>query len=459
MAKMIKKLTLGALGVLALMLVMSDTARAQVSRTVVMVRGFLTANGDSVLNETADSMRVTLYDTSGNALSVGTDYTHNGALTADSSSGPLSMRLAKDFDGASLPNVVSAEGDAVAGAATLYGVSYVMVVSEDGALERGTATTPFVVGDGSGALNIICDSGCSGGSQYAHDLALTVGSTNLTMAGFLAKDFDGAALPSTVSAANDAVMAASSLSGVQYVMLVSEDGALQYGTSTTPMVVGDGSGALNVIIDSSATLTVNAHAVTNAGTFAVQVDGNALTALQLIDDSLFADDAAFTIGTSKVNMAGFTVDESSTDSADEGDAVAARTTADRMLYTVGAATTASAQAKSACYIVSAASTNSNNCKNAAGNVYGFRLVNISTTVYYLRLYNLSSAPTCSSATGFIESIPVPPAAAAGAAGGIVSVTDIPVNYGTGIGYCITGGAASTDNTSAATGIYGAIFYK
>jgi hypothetical protein len=32
------------------------------------------------------------------------------------------------------------------------------------------------------------------------------------------------------------------------------------------------------------TVTVNAHAVTNAGTFAVQVDGAALTALQLIDD-------------------------------------------------------------------------------------------------------------------------------------------------------------------------------
>ena len=34
------------------------------------------------------------------------------------------------------------------------------------------------------------------------------------------------------------------------------------------------------------TVTVNAHAVTNAGTFAVQVDGAALTALQLIDDAI-----------------------------------------------------------------------------------------------------------------------------------------------------------------------------
>jgi len=46
------------------------------------------------------------------------------------------------------------------------------------------------------------------------------------------------------------------------------------------------SGALYVEVASSATLSVNSHAVTNAGTFATQVDGDALTALQLIDDTV-----------------------------------------------------------------------------------------------------------------------------------------------------------------------------
>jgi len=41
------------------------------------------------------------------------------------------------------------------------------------------------------------------------------------------------------------------------------------------------------------TITVNAHAVTNAGTFAVQVDGSALTSLQLIDDAVAADAQAY----------------------------------------------------------------------------------------------------------------------------------------------------------------------
>jgi len=46
---------------------------------------------------------------------------------------------------------------------------------------------------------------------------------------------------------------------------------------------------MQVDIVSAPTLTVNAHAVTNAGTFAVQESGAALTALQLIDDSVYTD--------------------------------------------------------------------------------------------------------------------------------------------------------------------------
>jgi hypothetical protein len=116
-------------------------------------------------------------------------------------------------------------------------------------------------------------------------------------------------------------------------------------------------------------------------------------------------------------------------------------------------------AGSECAVVSAASTNSTNCKGSAGNFYGFELYNTTTTVYYLRLYNTSSAPTCSSATGFIRSVPIPPASAAGQEGGIVRMSPIPVGYATGISFCLTGGSSSTDNTNAAVGIFGAILYK
>lgn len=83
--------------------------------------------------------------------------------------------------------------------------------------------------------------------------------------------------------------------------------------------------------------TVPSHAVTNAGTFAVQVDGSALTALQLIDDPVFADDAAFTIATSKVMMAGGAVvaHGSNPDAADAGDAGAVLMNRHRVLFTIG----------------------------------------------------------------------------------------------------------------------------
>ncbi len=83
------------------------------------------------------------------------------------------------------------------------------------------------------------------------------------------------------------------------------------------------------------TVTVGSHAVTNAGTFVTQIDGAALTALQLIDDPVFADDAAYTLSTSKTAVTGGVAVQ--TDGTDptavsaEGDAAALRTDMTRIL--------------------------------------------------------------------------------------------------------------------------------
>ncbi len=111
---------------------------------------------------------------------------------------------------------------------------------------------------------------------------------------------------------------------------------------------------------------------------------------------------------------------------------------------------------SVCYITSAASTNATNCKGSAGQVYSYHVINTTATLYYLRIYNLSSSPTCSSATGFVQTIPIP-ASANGA--GVVIPLAVGEAYGTGIGFCLTGGGSSTDNTNAATGLYVSINYK
>lgn len=107
------------------------------------------------------------------------------------------------------------------------------------------------------------------------------------------------------------------------------------------------------------------------------------------------------------------------------------------------------------YLAATASTNSTSVKGSAGNVYGYSLINTTATLYYLRMYNSSSAPTCSSATGFVETIPIP----ASTSGAGVERWHVPQGFTTGIGYCITGGSGSTDNTNAAAGVFATLLYK
>jgi hypothetical protein len=85
--------------------------------------------------------------------------------------------------------------------------------------------------------------------------------------------------------------------GVQRVTLASDDPAVALlGTMDAD------TGAIKTAVEG--TLTVGSHAVTNAGTFVVQEDGAALTALQLIDDAVYADDADWSDGTSKHILTG-----------------------------------------------------------------------------------------------------------------------------------------------------------
>ena len=91
---------------------------------------------------------------------------------------------AKDFDGAALPlTAAAAEGDAIPMAGSLYGITYTMLVSEDGALQYGTTTTPFVVGDGAGAFNVIIDSGTITSLSQLGGVALPIEDAPETAAG------------------------------------------------------------------------------------------------------------------------------------------------------------------------------------------------------------------------------------------------------------------------------------
>jgi hypothetical protein len=189
--------------------------------------------------------------------------------------------------------------------------------------------------------------------------------------------------------------------------------------------------------------SVPAHNVTNAGTFAVQESGGALTALQLLDDTVFSDDAAFTPGTSKVGVAGFIADETATDSVDEGDAGAARMTLDRkqivtiLPHTAGGLTMHKA--------VSAASTNATSLKASAGQIYGIQVFNVNAAARYLKLYNKATAPTVGTDTP-VKTIMIP-GNTAGA--GAVIAWPPGIAFGTGIAYALTTGIADSDTGAVA----------
>jgi hypothetical protein len=162
------------------------------------------------------------------------------------------------------------------------------------------------------------------------------------------------------------------------------------------------SNQLSVSVDN--TVTVGSHAVTNAGTFATQVDGSALTALQLIDDPVFADDAAFTPGTSKVTVSGYIADESSTDSVDEGDAGAARMTLDRRQITVPQPHSAGGLS---IFRSLDLDETEEDVKTSAGCVYGCWVTNTATSTRWLKFFNATAANVTVGSTTPVITIGIP----------------------------------------------------
>ena len=157
----------------------------------------------------------------------------------------------------------------------------------------------------------------------------------------------------------------------------------------------------------------------------------------LLVTSIKVDDAAFTPGTTPVQMIGFQADETATDSVDEGDAGAPRMTLDRKVITTLQPHTAGGL--SAIYFLDIdESPTSQEVKATAGCLYKLRITNRATTVRYVRLYNLAAANVTVGTSTLLDVIPVPGAASADVA------TVITENFG-GVGLTF-----STALTLAAT---------
>lgn len=265
------------------------------------------------INDSGNSITVdgtvTVTDGAG-ALNVIVD---SGAITETNSSAiKTAVELIDDVvdtDGTTLPGTV--KGLIIAGSdGTNTEAISVNADGEIGIQDGGNSITvdgTVTVTDGAGSLNVIVDSGAitetnSGGIQTSVQL---IDDTVAT----------------TAAAITSKGMAAAGTDGTNARILKTDtSGELQIDVLTMPTTtVTDGAGALNVIVDSGAITETNS--------------GSILTSTQLIDDTIKVDDAAFTPATTSVNMAGFEYDDTTPDSVNEGDAGAARMSANRNVYT------------------------------------------------------------------------------------------------------------------------------
>lgn len=232
----------------------------------------------------SNPLSVAIVDGSGDQITSfggGTQYTEDAAAAANPV-GTVPMLIRAD----SPAGVTTTDGDNVAQRGTDFGAAYVTLLDSGG--------SEVAVG---------------GGTQY------TEGDTDASITGTAILWEDGSDTLRAVSASKP----------------------LPVGDAGGTLSVDDGGGNIS-IDDGGNTITVDGTvSVTGVATAANQstqitAEQAIQTSVELIDDAIKTDDAAFTPATTKVMMAGFEFDDSSPDSVDEGDAGAARMSARREIY-------------------------------------------------------------------------------------------------------------------------------
>lgn len=344
------------------------------------------------------------------------------------------------------------------------------------------------VGDATNkAFRVSCIVGCSGGTLDVDDGTIAGGQTS-GISFSLGNVWDGANWKRfTIGAAGTPSAQVLTVQGIASMTALKVDGSAltqPVSAASLPLPTGAATAAKQPALGTAGSASADVITVQGAASMtAVKVDGSAVTQPVSVTNGSTVVTEAATITANQASVAltnsvlfGF---DGTTDSrlrsraaivgssdvglvtrpflpSDGTNTMPAMDAAARPGYQVPTAATTGGS--STCYLTSAATTNATNCKASAGTVYAIRAINTTTTNYFLRMYNLAAAPTCSSATGFIETIPVTGASANG--GGISAPNGaVGQDYPTGIGFCLTAGGSSTDNTAAATGVYITILYK
>lgn len=212
-------------------------------------------------------------------------------------------------------------------------------------------------------------------------------------------------------------------------------GALLFNGTTWDRMRGDITNGLDVDV----TRVGGNVTVTNAGTFATQVDGAALIALQKIDDPVIVDNATFTPATSSVMVAGFEADETATASVGEGTGGAARMTLDRkQIVTVQPHTTGGLSIFRSLDL----DETEEDVKTTAGQVYGMWVTNTATTTRFVKFYNATAATVVVGTTTPVITIGIPGNSSDDIAGLFSSTNGI--TFDTAICVAATTGVADAD---------------
>lgn len=103
------------------------------------------------------------------------------------------------------------------------------------------------------------------------------------------------------------------------------------------------------------------------------------------------------------------------------------------------------------HFLSAASNNSTIVQTGKVVLHVLLPINTTATLYYLKLYDKATAPTCGTDVPKLT-VPVPSTGTVNQGGGVSLPSADGLVFINGFGFCLTGGIADNDNTSAATGI-------
>lgn len=227
--------------------------------------------------------------------------THLATIAGDTTAIETSVQLIDDTV-ATTAAAITTKGIAISG--TDGTNARIIKTDTSGELQVDVLTMPTVtIQDGGGSITV------DNAGTFAVQASLNAGTNNIG-------DVDVLTINGVAPAFGSGVRGAT----VQRVTIATDD-----------VVPASQSGTWN-INNVSGTVSLPTGASTSANQSTI------ITSVQLLDDSIVADDAAFTPATTKVNMAGFEVDETTTDTLDEGDAGAARIDASRrqLMRIVGA---------------------------------------------------------------------------------------------------------------------------